>query len=185
MRISLLAPLVLLALAAPSTATNLTFSLSPALESGDAGPVPLIFSGTLMDNDGDNSFLFLNDISVTFTPPGDSFLSKDPTGDPVSSPDTFFFANVPGDLIGDGSPVDNTYTGPIFEIYIAPNTPVCIYNGVIDILGGYNGPGADMNVLATAAFQVSVTPEPAATALTLAGLLGLLVATQRRRAAAN
>jgi hypothetical protein len=74
-------------------------------------------------------------------PPAGSCLSVDPTGDPANSPNTFFFNAVPGGLIGDGVTVDDTYIGPSFEVYIAPNTPARPYSGRINILGGYDGPG--------------------------------------------
>lgn len=173
--------IVLLALllpAVPAFGQGLQMLLSPATESAASGS--LIFSGTLVDTDIDDSFLFLNDISVVFTPPANSYLSVDPTGDPTSSPNTFFFNTVIGDLIGDGVTGDDTYAGPIFEVYIAPGTPVGDYSGTINILGGYDGPG-DLNpLLSTAAsFEVVVTPEPGVFLLTLAGLAGLAIMKRR------
>jgi hypothetical protein len=175
--------LVLLALllpAVPMFGQGLQMLLSPATEtSTPTGSV--IFSGTLVDTDTDDSFLFLNDISVVFTPPADSYLSVDPTGDPTSSPNTFFFNTVSGDLIGDGVTGDDTYTGPIFEVYIAPDTPLGDYFGTTNILGGYDGPDADFNPLlpTAASFEVVVTPEPGVFLLTLAGLAGLAIMKRR------
>ena len=78
-------------------------------------------------------------------------------------------------------PLDDSYTGPIFRIFVAPNAPAGTYFGSIDILGDFfNGPG-DLSVLATQSFQVTVTPEPEVAGITLAGLIGLVVAGCRRR----
>jgi hypothetical protein len=168
----------LLLCAASSAFGSLILQLTPAVGGQPPGPVPVVFQGTLTDTDTDTSFLFLNDISVTFKGVGSSYLSLDPTGQPASSPNAFFFNTVPGDLIGDGQPVDNSYTGPVFEIFIAPNAPYGRYFGTLRILGGYNGP-ADLDVLASADFEVDATPEPAAWISAATGL-GLVVWRRRR-----
>jgi len=175
--------LIVLAIYAASCSAygaGLSLTLTPANLSGVAGPDPLTFTALLVDTDNDLSFMYLNDISVTFNAPGNLYLSKDPTGDPVSTPDTFFFNDTTnGTLIGDTDPVDNSYTGPLFHVYIAPNTPEGLYTGMISILGGYVG-NTDMNVLATQPFQVTVTPEPATAGLMLVILAGGGVAARRR-----
>lgn len=159
-------------LAAVPASGSLVFTLTPATLTGLPGVNPLVFQGTLTDTDTDNSFLFLNDIRVTFTAPAGSFLSVDPTGQPASTPNAFFFNTVPGTLEGDDIATDDSYVGPIFEVFIAPNTPSAHYFGSIDILGGFNGPD-DTNVLATQSFEVDVVaPEPGTMALTLSCLLG-------------
>lgn len=172
----LLFPGALLLAAVPAFGAGLQMTLSPTTEIGFPGG-SVIFQGNLLDTDTDDSFLFLNDISVTFTPPADDYLSVDPTGQPASSPNTFFLDTVTGDLIGDGVPGDDTYIGPIFEVYIAPDTPAGDYAGSINILGGYDGPGVDFNDLLTpaATFDVDVAPEPGAFALMLAGLAALAI----------
>lgn len=177
MKRTLLGAAALALFAAPAWA-GLAFQLQPSVGSGRPGTIPVIFAGTLVDTDTDQSFLFLNDISIVFTPPA-ADLSADPTGQTPTSPNTFFFNNVPGTLIGDGDPIDTTYTGPIFEIYIAPGTPLGDYTGVISILGGYNGPGVDLDTLASVNFHVLVVQEPATMALWLIGLGGILLARQR------
>jgi hypothetical protein len=129
----------------------------------------------------DPSFvLFLNDIRVSFSP-ANGGLTLDPPGQPVTSPNAFFL-NVPGDLFADGVPLDDSYTGPIFEVFAAPATPAGAYAGTINILGGNAGPD-DTNVLATQSFQIVVSPEPGVLGLTLAGLLllALLVPAARVR----
>lgn len=167
------------AMAVPASG-NLVFTLSPSALSGQPGGAAAIFQGTLLDTDTDGSFLFLNDILVTFASPGSAYLSVDPPGQPASSPNSFFFNTVPGDLIGDGVPVDDSYTGPVFEVFAAPGTPGGTYSGTISILGGFNGP-EDTDVLATEGFQVT-TPEPGSLGLALTGLLCLGLAVRFRRA---
>jgi hypothetical protein len=171
MRRNLLVFLTLLLPAIPAFATGLQLTLNPAIQAGIPGG-SVIFSGTLVDTDTDSSFLFLNDLSVLFTPPADSYLSVDPT---------FFFNTVPGDLFGDGITGDDTYTGPLFEIYIAPDTPWGNYSGTINILGGYNGPGADFDPLLVTPvdFQVVVAPEPTTLLLTMAGIAGIAIIKRR------
>jgi|SRR5450432_961444 hypothetical protein len=169
MKAKLFPLLAFLAVATPACG-SLLFQLTPAVVTGSPGPNPVIFQGTLTDTDTDGSFLFLNDIGVTFNAPGGSFLSVDPN---------FFFNSVPGDLIGDGIAADDFYGGPVFEVFIANDTPSGNYFGNIAILGGFNGPG-DTAVLATQTFEVVVvTPEPGAALLTLTSLI--CVAIGRRR----
>jgi hypothetical protein len=167
---------VLFISALPAFGSGLTLILAPATQTASPGG-SVIFSGTLTDTDMDGSFLFLNDISVNFTPPAGSFLSVDPAGEPASSPNTFFTNTVPGDLIGDGVPGDDTYAGPLFQVYVAPDAPSGTYFGVFNILGGYTAPGADFDPLLSPAaeFEVLVAPEPAAAGLMLAGLAGLAI----------
>jgi hypothetical protein len=165
----------LLALAPPAFC-SLILTLSPSTLSGVPGG-SVIFSGTIVDTDAgtvhNGDFVYLNDIAVIFDPPGDSLLS---------APDTFFINTVPGDLIGDTNPIDNTYSGPIFEVDIAPNTPAGTYTGTFSILGGYTEPLADFDVLATQTFQVVVpAPEPATAGLLLLPLAGLAAVIRRRR----
>jgi len=155
--------------AVPAFAGGLSFTLDPTVETG-AGGSSVIFSGTLVDTDTDDSALFMNGIDVAFTPPAGSYLTADPN---------FFFNTAPGSLFGDGVTNDDTYTGPIFELDIAPGTPAGLYSGTIQILGGYNGPEADFDPLATQSFQVDVAPEPAAAGLMLAGLAGLAMIRRR------
>ncbi len=173
--------LLLPLLAAPAFG-DLIFTLDPAIESGmpgDTDPFGVVFDGTLTDTDMSGNLLFLNDIDVTFTPPADSYLSADPN---------FFFNNVPGVLDGTGNNADPSYTGPIFEVDIAPDTPPGAYGSplttdlTITILGG--GDPSALNSLATQSFEVDVTPEPGVAGLTIAGLLGLGILNRRRRAKA-
>jgi hypothetical protein len=186
MKLKLLLFLSLAVMAAPAFAGPLIFQLNPSLGYGAPGGPAIIFFGTLqylniVPDMNDPAFeMDLNDISVTFTPPNPN-LTPDPTGQPLSVPDDFFFNTVVGNLLADGQAVDDTYlNSPIFEIFVAPGTPVGKYNGSISILGGFSDHGA-LDVLATQSFQVVVTPEPAMAGLVLTGLAGLAIAGCRRR----
>jgi hypothetical protein len=135
-------------------------------------PSCVVFSGSLFDDATDNSSLFTNDISFVFDGLAGNYLSPDPTGQSASTPNSFFFNTTPGFFTGDGNPTDDLYTGPIFEIFISPDTPLGNYTGTINILGGAS-PFTDLNVLASETFTVVVSPEPGAMALLCAGLLAL------------
>ena len=133
-------------------------------------PACVLFSGTLLDNDTDGSFLSLEDISVTFLP--------DPASGGLTPDNTFEDGDVPFLLIGDpdyqddGAPAPNEYSGPIFGIDIAPGTPMGDYTGTvtIDVAGGTGDP--DFNGF-TVSQQITVdvaAPEPATGWITPAGL---------------
>src|SRR5262245_10919524 len=96
----------------------IAFTLNPSVVAQTGGAA--IYQGTIT-NLG-TSDLFINDISINFTPPGGQFLTNDIN---------FFFANVPGTFLPNES-----YTGPIFRITVAPNTPLAVYTGVVTLLGG-------------------------------------------------
>jgi hypothetical protein len=166
-----------LLLVAPAYPSSLTFTLDQPLQNGAPGPVPIIFTGTLTDTDiiadtlDPQYELDMNDISVTFSP-ADGNLTLDPTGDPVSSPNQFFTTTVNGNLFASGDPGSDTYTGPIFEVFINPAAAAGLYLGSIDILGGFSDRGAT-DTMATATFEINVTPEPGVVGLTLTGLLVL------------
>ena len=188
--------IVVLALAAaPARGQDLTFTLdSPAGSGSPTNLVPdpdppclqpdcLVFSGTLLDNDTDDSLLFLNSIDVTFSPgPGSGALTLD---------GTFYDSTdyVPGVLSGDPNYAStisacraNVYSGDLFGIDIAPGTPLGVYTGTvtIDAAGGTDDPNDD-GFTVSQDITVIVTPEPAARSLALAGLLALAVSYRLKR----
>jgi hypothetical protein len=169
-------------LAVHAHASSLLFTLSPAEESGQTthAPVDVFFSGTLTDTDttdtcdNDNvNCLYLNFISFTF---------DQSTATSHLSPDTdqFYLANVPGFLSDDGasSGLYDTYTGNIFGINIAPDTPIGTYTGTVSIYGGYDDSQAN-NLLASQTWTVVASPEPADFGLAMAGLAALVLAKRR------
>src|SRR5579859_7796655 len=106
-----------LALSAAPAFGSLLFTISPTVESGESiGCIDysggcVLFSGTLEDDGADD--LYLNDTSVTFTAPGDTYLSSDPN---------YFLNNVSGLLCSASDPscpFPTSYAGPIFQIDIA------------------------------------------------------------------
>jgi hypothetical protein len=136
--------------------------------------------GTLTDTDTADTCdsenvdcLYLNFVSFSFDQPtGTSNLSGD---------NEEFYLYVPGILSDDGTDTAlfNTYTGNIFGIVVAPNTPLGIYTGSVSIYGGYDNPAAD-NLLATAGWTVDVVaPEPADFGLAFIGIAAIILAKRR------
>lgn len=145
-------------------------------------PNCVLFSGTLLDNDTDDSLLFLNTIGVTFSP--------GPTSGDLTIDNTFYDSTdyVPGVLSGDlnyvadGLPT-NAYSGDIFGIDIAPGTPFGVYTGTVTInaAGGTNDPNGDGFIVTQIITVDVVSPEPAAGSLALGGLLALTLSYRLKR----
>jgi hypothetical protein len=132
----LLLGLALVFVAAPAEA-NLTFVLTPAVQSG-ARSNEVFFTGTL-SNTSQTDTLFLNDIEVGFTDAGTNYLTADTNT---------FFANVPGILLP-----GETYSDIVFAVAIDPAAPPGDYFGSVTIMGGSNIFAADN--LGSQSFQVS------------------------------
>ena len=147
---------LLLLSSAPSYAA-LVLTLSPSTEVAAADSV--VFRGSIANTGLADAFL--NDIAIVLTPPAGTYLTVDPN---------FFFANVPGVLLS-----GETYTGPIFRLLIALNTPAGNYSGIAAILGGSDEFALDPS--RSVSFTVA-TPEPATIGLMLAALAGLAIITR-------
>ncbi len=147
---------VLMLCAAPTFGDALTVTLSPSIAVGLPGGTAT-YQGTL-DNPG-ASDVFLNDISLSLTPPDDTYLAND---------SNFFFATVPGLFLPD----DPLYSGDLFRILIAPNTPAGLYFGSVVLLGGSDEFAGES--LGSHTFAVRVVPEPASLLLLATGLVSLL-----------
>jgi uncharacterized repeat protein (TIGR01451 family) len=101
---------------------QLSMSLSPSVQNSGSGQT-LVFSGTLT-NTGNTSQIFLNNVQFADTVSGSTYLVSGSNG---------FYANVPGIL----QPLQ-TYTGAIFGIALAGNTPPADYTGTTTLQGGAN-----------------------------------------------
>jgi len=174
MKLSLLAPVLLLCFAAPNAAqAQLTLTLSPSSQAGKV-PNTFHFTGTLTNPTG--AVVFLNGDSPTFNGPG-------------TIDDSAFLNNAPLSLgpAGGGS---DTYTGSFFDITLPSSAAPSTYFGTFTVLGG---PTAnDLMTVGTEDFSVMVSPSPAvpeaSTTVSLGlllalGLGGLVVAARRKNSA--
>lgn len=152
---------------------DLTFTLNASTGSGSMSllapqanppclqPNCVLFSGALTNTDTDLSFIRLEDISISLS---SSNLSLDNT----------FFAVVPGLLSGDsnyatsGNPA-NAYSGPIFGIDIAPQTPSGTYNATVTIHAS-GGTGDPDNNGFTVSKNITITVIPAAQTISFSSL---------------
>ena len=144
---------------------DLTFTLTPNIQSGPPGSF-LTYSGTLSYT-GANP-IFLNDIGFTFNGGAGAVL----TGD-----SSVFFNNVPG-IFFDG----DIYNGPIFGIQIAGAAAPLLYSGTATILGGADPLASDP--LASADFLVNATPEPSTWVMFLVGGAAIIAYARKRRLSA-
>jgi hypothetical protein len=187
----LIGVLLVAALAAPLFADDLTFNLLPSTETGFLGstfPFPVVFAGTLIDNDTlntcDGDFvdcLYLNNITITFDQPA--------TASDFTFLDGIFYSDVPQLFSDDGPGSEGSglyYSygdAPIFGIQVDPNTPVGDYTGTVSIEGAIDDSANTTTVLATVAWQLDVVaPEPASFALTLVGLAAAALLAKRAAA---
>jgi len=187
----LLVSVALLAMSAPAFGADITIELHPSAEGyppgydtslcRNNGSAPcVVFSGKITDTDTDGSYLLLESLALDPTVPADSYFTVDST----------FYNDVPGPYSGDptwatdllGNP-SNTYSGLIFGLDFAADTPPGIYDGMAIFTGaggdgdpGYGGFTVDVP------FQVDIgTPEPASGLMILAGLLATGAARRARR----
>jgi len=168
-RLLLLLPaLGLLALAPSAARAQLSLTFTQASLSGTPGST-LTFSATLLNKGVTETFLN-----------GDTFTL---TGTGLTLDDTKFFANAPLSLLGGAS-----FTGPIFDVVLAPAAVPNNYAGTFSVLGGANSTATQ--TLATGNFQVNVVrpqqaaiPEPGVGTLLAAGVLpalGIVVRGRRK-----
>ncbi len=146
----------------------------------------VLFTGTLLDTDSDDSFISLSDpltglADITLT------LSVSPANGGLTLDNTFDDL-VPATLVGDTNGladfgVPNEYSGPIFGIDIAPGTTPGEYTGTVTFEGN-GGDGDPDNQGFTVSQQVTVdlvAPEPATWGLAMAGLAALGACSGLRR----
>jgi hypothetical protein len=138
-----------------------------------------MFSGTL-DVTGDPSAIFINGDTVN------TGLGFGLAGDPASLflDDLPFLLNAPLTISSDGSNGPSSATFDVFDVEIGALVAPGTYFGTFYVLGGVDSFAQD--VLASASFQIDVTPssanvpEPGTLALISIGLLGVGVGLRRK-----
>lgn len=130
-------------------ATTLSLTITQAFQAGSDGEL-LTFDATVTDTAATGT-VYLNSDSTTLS-------------GPLLLDDSPFFNNFPLSM----NPGDS-FTGELFTVSIPLGTPQGLYPGTFEILGG--GPSDFNDVIASANFNVFVTPEPANAVLLLSGLL--------------
>jgi hypothetical protein len=134
-----LLPPVLALLLSAAHAQNLSFSLTPAAQSG-VGTGEVYFTGALTNTGLATNFL--NNIQIAFTGAATNYFTADTN---------VFFANVPGIFLpGDA------YTDVVFGVVINPATPPGNYSGTVTIQGGTDIFGAGN--LTNQTFQILLPP---------------------------
>jgi hypothetical protein len=185
MKILPLASIALLMASAAAFADEITIAFdSPALqiyppgldattcETNGVGPLCVAFTGSITDNDMDDSEIILDTISASFTNPSASgYFTLDNT----------YYNDVPGLWIGDPTSPLDVYTGPIFGLDIAPGTPWGVYTGTIELDGENITNSTDLSFISPQ-FTVRIVPEPSTDELSLVPLSVIAVGVFRRRA---
>ena len=133
-------------------ADPLTLTLDAPYQSGEQGVV-FTFTATVTNNDPSET-VFLN---------GDSVLLDSP----LTYDDTDFGLNAPLSL----APLTSSGDFVLFTVTVPPGTPIGLYAGTFEILGGADGSASD--VVASANFDIEVTPEPSSFLLLGTGMLVL------------
>ena len=151
-------------------ADTLTFTLNTPYQSGPSNL--FTFTGTIAYTSTDS----LNDVGVTEYLNGDDFSISAP----ATLDDSSFLLNSPLSM----NPGDS-WSGVIFTVttppFIGGSLAANFYTGSFSIVGG-NSPSDTTDLLATAPFDVQVTPEPTSLLLLASGLAGLLTAKKLRKA---
>jgi hypothetical protein len=132
------------------------------------------------------------DGTITFTPDQDYYAldiaivlnpsNPDGGADVVGNDNYFFSAEGPPGIYGpDGVNGSSTYTGGLFEVDVASNTPLGIYTGTAQLEATDNG--GDTIASTPQNFQINVvaSPEPGMGALMLVGFASLAAMGRRFR----
>ena len=142
----------------PVRGANITLDFLSSLLPAVPGQT-VTFSATLMNAGATEAFL--NGDSFTFPLPVD---------------DTPFFLNTPPSLAPGQS-----FTGPVLNVNVPSGTPLGLYVGVFNVLGGDTA--QQFTVLASRDFGVQVVPEPSAFSAMTGALLVAVLFRRRVRSA--
>lgn len=159
-RMACIAAGLLVLAVAPVGGATVTFDFASSLQYAQPRQT-IAFAGTLTN--AGMTAVFINGDSFTFPLPVD---------------DTPFLLGAPVLLLPGQS-----YIGPVLTVTVPPATPLGLYVGVFNVLGG-DTPG-QFNALASRDFGVQVVPEPSTWSGILSGVLAVALIRLRTRATAN
>jgi len=172
-----------LLLAIPASAGLITFSLDQSTIQTYPGGIfdptcqnlatleCVIFSGAIsFTTDQD---YFVSDIQIAMSP------ANPDSGSDVTGNDNYFLFFVPGTFGPDFA--SSAYLGGLFEIDVAPNTPLGIYSGTATLMATDSSGDPITGPEIVQSFQVDVIPEPGMGTLMFAGLASLAAMGRRYR----
>jgi hypothetical protein len=133
----------------PAKADPVSLTITQAFQTGTDGEV-LTFDATVTDINPTET-VYLNSDNATLS-------------GPLVLDDSPFVTNFPLSL----DPGDS-FTGELFTVFIPNGTPDGLYTGAFNILGG--SPSDFTDVVASANFDVRITPEPTSFVLLLTGFV--------------
>lgn len=154
--------------AAPAAhaADTVTLTLSPGARTAQVGTATASYSATVTAPTSNGGDVNLNGIEFNISPGNNFTVDSDGFN-------SFPFYLTPGE----------TFTGPLFSVFLPVGTLPGTYAGVIDLIGGASGDSQD--ILAEQPFTITATaaavPEAAAWAMMTLGAGAVGIALRRRR----
>jgi hypothetical protein len=169
MRMQMLLLAALLSVAGRGFASDITINLDEPFQMVQPGDL-ITFTATIVNNDA--AIVDLNFINVNLSGTG------------FSVDESPFFLGPPTVGASTGLPLTQTIDFEMFDVMAAGDAPPGLNTGTVTILGGSEGPGGydpdTQNVLGSATFQITITPEPSTFGITFMAIAALYLLRRRR-----